>query len=1083
MSKKVQFRKPSFRKCRSLSALLLTLALLLAQTSTIFAQADASSATLKGTVTDPQGAVIAGATVSARSVERGTTRLAQTNSDGVYQILSLQPGSYQLRIEAQGFETGVINSFTLSVGQIAVYDAQLKVGSITNVVEITTEAPVIEVERTQQANTIETRQITNLPNIGRDFTSYVFTLPGVASSDAPRVQGGGRFTFGTSGFSIGGSNGRSNLVTVDGGENEYGSGQLRFALSPESVQEFQVNRNSFAAEFGFTAGTAVNVITKSGGNQFHGSAYVFYRSDKTSARNAFDFRDQKAYEQQVYPGFALGGPIKKNKVFFFTNYERQQLDLARFKSFTTNAFLQPNALQETLLRRFETAASANTQRIGRELRNRLTTTRATFPVTFNMLDENTGTFTAGARLNSWVTKVDYQATARDSISGRFSMARNYTDQLGAGIFESNSAATDLTYRDYTILGSWTHNFENNVVNQLRVQVSPNNSAITAPRDLNSTSLLVVGVGNFGRPFLTPFNTFQDRYQIEDHLTWIKDTHTFKFGGSYRPVNYRVINALWFGGEWNFSSGVFPLILGVPAADQAAFVGALCAFNNVSPCNATTALASINGTQMNSLQSFNNNLPFLYRQGFNNPEWQDRATYFGAFAQDSWKLHPRLTIDYGLRVDYDGEPKPIATRTYVSPRFGFAWDITGDARTVVRGGSGIFYSPIYYQISYLVNILNDSGNFINQVFRSPAFPATQTPAAIWAAGRAAGKLPFEAINADDLAALGISTAPRSTGRVVFELDPDYEATYSLQANLAIQRRLGETMSLEVAYQMYRGVHIQMPHARNYFEALPGDPRLAGRNPALGPLYVIDPARGSDPTITQFTSYASIGNSIYHGMTASLSKRFRDHISFQTSYTFSKTIDDTTDFNSAFYAPFPTRLNLDRGLSSFDIRHNFVFSGVLQSPLRYGDGFWSSAFADITFSPVVTLRSGIPFSLLTGADINGDTRPGNDRLFAIGRNTGIGPDFQRVDLRLTKAFRLQTDKATRLEFTVEGINLFNRTNYAAVQDILGANPAAPDYNTGTFRLKGRRDRDFRRGEPLAFTSAFDPRRIQFGLRFAF
>ncbi len=1066
--------------------LLSVLALLSAQCVSVFAQADVSAATLKGLITDPQGAVVANAKVTITSVERGTTRTAQTNDEGLFQLLSLQPGDYQLRIEAQGFETAVVNNLVLSIGQVAVLDTQLSVGSVNNVVDITSEAPVVEVERTQQSNTIENRQIANLPNIGRDFTSYVFTLPGVSSSNAPRAQAGGRFTFGTSGFSIGGSNGRNNLVTIDGGENEFGSGQLRFFPSPETIQEFQVNRNAFAAEFGFTAGTAVNVITKSGGNQFHGSAYVFYRSNKTSARNAFDFRSEKAFEQQVYPGFTFGGPLVKNKLFFFTNYERQKLDLPRFKNYTGSTLLQPSALQSALLAKFAASASTNTQRIGRELQNRLLTNSTTFPSTFNLLAANTGVFNAEFRLNSLNTRVDYQPTDRDQITGRFTLTRNFNDQLTTGLFESDSGTTDLTYRDYTTLGSWTHNFGNNVINILRGQISPNNSAVTRPRVPGSTSLVINGLGSFNRPFLTPFKTFQDRYQLEDNLTWTKNNHTFKFGASFRPVNYRVINELWFGGEWTFSSSVYPLVLAVPAADQVAFILGACAVNGVpaAQCTTATQTALLAGTQLNSLQSFNNNAPFLYRQGFNNAEWQDRATYFGSFVQDTWKAHPRLTLDYGFRIDYDGEPEPIEKRTYFSPRLGFSWDVTGSRNTVIRGGAGVFYSPVYYQISYLVNILNDSGRYINQVFRSPAFPATQTPLAIWAAGRAAGKLPFTQLVASDLQALGIATGPKSPGRVVFELGDDYKANYSIQANLAIQQKLTPTLGIELAYQMYRGVHIQLPHPRNYVEALPGDARLVGRNPAFGPLYVIDPARGGDPTITQFTAYSSIGNSIYHGATASLTKRFSNYMSFQSSYTFSKTIDDTTDFNSAFYAPFPTRLNLERALSSFDIRHNFVFSGVFVSPFKRGDdSVLAHLFADMTLSPIISIRSGIPFTLTTGVDINGDTRVGNDRLFAVGRNTGLGPNFRSVDMRLSKAFHFQRDKPMRLEFLVEGLNLFNRTNYAAVLDILGANPAAPDYNTGTFRLEGRKDRSAQRGEPLSFTSAFDPRRIQFGLKFIF
>jgi hypothetical protein len=212
-----------------------------------------------------------------------------------------------------------------------------------------------------------------------------------------------------------------------------------------------------------------------------------------------------------------------------------------------------------------------------------------------------------------------------------------------------------------------------------------------------------------------------------------------------------------------------------------------------------------------------------------------------------------------------------------------------------------------------------------------------------------------------------------------------------------------------------------------------------------------------------------------MTVSLNKRFSNYFQFQVNYTFSKAIDDITDYNSAFSAAFPTRLELERSLSSFDIRHNFVVSGVFTSPFK---NWW---LRDISMSPIIFIRSGIPFTLYaSSADINGDTL-GNDRLFHIGRNTGIGPNYRSVDLRFTKGFRLRGDNATRIEFLVEATNLFNRTNFASVVDVLGTNPASPDYNTGTVRLEGQRDRGI--SQPLGFNSAFDPRRVQFGLKFVF
>jgi len=1040
-------------------SMLLPLLLCLGLAAPAWPQADVSTATLRGTVTDPTGAVIAGATVTARSVERGISRTTTGDGAGVYQFLFLPPGTYEIRAEASGFKTGVVTEIVLTVGQVANQIVQLSVGAVTEEIAVRETIALVEPERTQQANTVGVRQIENVPNVSRDFTAYVFTVPGVSSSSAPRAQNPG-FTFGSSGFSIGGSNGRNNLVTIDGGENEYGSGQLRVFLSVEAVQEFQVNRNAFAAEFGFTAGTAVNVVTRSGSNDYHGSGYVFYRSQKTSARNFFDLNRTKAFDQQIYPGFTFGGPIARNKLFVFTSYEMLKSDAARFRAYTNNpAILDPTAAQADYLARLDTAADTNIRRIGAGLRGALNTRN--FPDTMKLLTQGEGTFTALQRFHIWTTRLDWQAGPGDTVSARFSLQRNTSDQLGTSNAFAPSNSTDLFTRDYTAVGTWTHNFSASVFNQFRAQFAPNNSARTISKAPQSTGLVIPGVATFGRIFSAPFNTFQDRYQFDNIVSWSRGKHLAKFGASYRPVNYHVINELWFGGLWNFASGVFPAILAAPAADQAALVG----FNrSISVPDNGPPLASLS-----ALQSLNLGVPFLFRQGFGNPDWKDWAHFLGTFAQDSWKVTPRIALDLGVRFDFDREPQPLGFYKSVSPRAGFAWDLFGDQKTVIRGGSGLFYSPVYYQVAYVTNLLNDSGRYINQIFRTPAFPAAQTPAALWARGRAAGKLPFTALNEADLQAAGVATGRGAAGRVLFDADPNYENNYSVQASFGISRHLTHDLNLEVAWQVYRGVHLQLPHERNYVEA----GRDAG--PGLGPQLV-----PIDPTITQKNIYSSIGNSIYHGLTSSLTKRFSRHSQFQINYTFSKTIDDVTDFNSAFAAFIPTRLNLERGLSAFDIRHNFVASGVLTSPFQAGAGHHplARAFADITLSPVILLRSGIPFTVRIGSDTNGDTHGDYDRPFAASRNTGLGENFYGVDMRLAKQLYVNRDKGLRLDFISEATNLFNHANFLAVNDVVGRDP---NFLFGPFNLRG--GRNISRTSPLGFTTTADPRRIQFALKIVF
>src|SRR5262249_9370596 len=374
--------------------------------------------------------------------------------------------------------------------------------------------------------------------------------------------------------------------------------------------------------------------------------------------------------------------------------------------------------------------------------------------------------------------------------------------------------------------------------------------------------------------------------------------------------------------------------------------------------------------------------------------------------------------------------------------------------------------------------------------------------------AAGTLPFGVLTETQINCLGTPTGVGAPGRVLFELNPDYKNNYTIQANIGIQREIVKNLSIEVAYQMYHGLHLQQPVGLNYCEAgtagCPATPAninaMSQRDPRLGPLYRVCGAdtkcfRVNDAGITQFTDYESRGTSIYHGMTVSLMKRFSNHYTFQANYTWSKAIDDQTDFNSAFAPPFPTRLFTERSVSAFDIRHNFVFSGVIESPFKSGAGhnFGSRALADITISPSIFIRSGIPFTLRTGVDINSDTRGGTDRLFNIGRNTGIGPNYRSVNVRVMKAIRFKPDKPTRIELSLDMANLFNHVNFAAVNEVLPVTvsatgvltfpnaQAAADYATGNVRLSGRRDR--RLNEPLGFTSAFNPRQLLWGFKFVF
>jgi hypothetical protein len=1020
-----------------------------------FCQSDAASSTLKGNVLDATGAGVGGASLTLTNTAKGTTFKTQSDATGGYILPLLPPGDYDLTVEAKSFQRAQIGGLHLTVGQVLPYDVKLTVGSVQNVIEVTAQPPTIQVEQAQQANTVNEQVIEGLPNVSRNFASSLFTLPGVASSSAPRTQNAGAFTgFTSSGFSIGGSNGRNNLVTIDGGENEYGDGDLRTPnISQESVQEFQMNRNSFAAEFGFTAGTALNVVTKSGSNSFHGSAYTYFLDEHTVARNYFSDVPGKPYEQHLFPGATLGGPLIKNKLFFFSSYEYRRLNTPQFRNYLDTPEAQgisANTAQNSYVNGL--LASGNPYLAGFAAQIKPLLSPLNIPYVSTLLQNNSGVFDDDSDSHDWIMRVDYQPGTTDTLTMRFSIERYHYTDIGASSVTAPSNAGSTQRDDAAILATWNHIFSPSVVNTARVQIVPSNTSNLAGFNPNSVELSLGSLGVFDNYFGSPFTLDQKRFQFEDSVSWVKGKHNAKFGVSYRPVNYNVTNNLWFSGEFDFFDGAVPLISLAPAALQPLLAG----YNLATGLPATGSPL----TNLSAVQSFALGIPVGYRQGFNNPKWQSWANYLGMYAQDSWKVSHRLTIDYGLRFDYDAEPAPVPHNSYFSPRLGIAWDITGDQKTVLRAGSGIYVSPVFFQVPYLVNLLNDSGKYINQV-AAQLSPTDETVPELFGLGLQEGKLPFGQIGAAELGLFGLTPGPGGTGRVIFNLAHNYKNNYSIQSSLSIAREITSNLSLEIGYLRYRGVHIPMSQETNYYET-------GTTVPNYGPLYA-----PINPTITQSNTYSSIGSSTYNALTSSLTKRYSKNFQFQANYTFSRAIDDVTDFNSQFSSFTPTRLYLERGLSAFNIKHNFVAAAVYTTR----GPRWISG---LLLSPIVTARSGIPFSVTVPGAQNGTV---GHSLYArpiyIPRDSGVGPNFYSFDMRVSKAFVLKPESTARLEISVEGTNLLNHTNFLSVNNIFAFGD--PRLNTGPFNFTG--SKSISPGDPLGFTSASNARQFQFGLKLAF
>lgn len=1100
-----------------LSASLISLVLV----ASAYAQADVATATLSGTVTDPSGAVVPGAKVTVSQAERGFKKTVVADVNGAYQIPLLPPGTYELEAEAEGFSKTVATNLELLVGQTLVYNIPLRLGKVSNVVEVTADAPLIQKEQTQQADVINPAQVESLPNIDRNFTQAVYTLPGVADANTPRSSGQtpGFTGFATTGFAIGGSNGRNNLSMIDGGENEYGTGQYRITTIPiDDIQEYQVNRSSFSAEYGFTIGSAINIVTKSGTDQFHGTGYIYFRDSSLQAQNFFNrfTPNPDLFNQHVFPGLTFGGPIIKDKLFFFTSYEFQKIDLPG-----NNFFLnQPDVLgingnttaglaQSVYLSQLTASGNPTLQAIAAGLKPAFVPQNN--PVFNQILSRDSGGFDTETKTQTVISRLDYIPNPNNAMSLRFTFVQ--------ALFNDQSFPDGIGLRqtDYSLLYNWSHTFSSTVVNQFRVQVVPHDEANTTQNQDNGIFDVIVDPGFVflpGQSDFYPYLAHQTRFQFEDTLAWTKGRHNFKFGVQDRPVDYHVTEPLYFTGEFDFIGGLLPILgVAVPATGAAGQALALFDLTN-GPCGAvgpkcSTPYATFTGgvfnltpagsaTNLTGAESFVLGTPVLYHQGFNNPAWQGWANYMGTFAQDSWKVSNRLTIDYGVRFDADFEPSPLSENSYVSPRVGFAWDPWGDGKTVIRGGGGIFEGPIDVLIPSYGSILNSSGKYINQLVQ--LFPASTL---IYQAGLAKGIFPFGHPSEAFINSLGFATGPGAPGRDIFEVDPNYKNPYSVQASLSIQRELAHNLSLEIGYNMYHGVHLQMPVESNF--APTRNPAAAGASAAaqfatLGPVFQGTLYAPIDPTIDSQTNYKSIGSSIYHGLTASLTKRFSSHIQFRVNYTYSHTLDNINDFASFQNWFRPSELNLYRGTSTFDFTHVFVANGVFQTPFKGGSGesLISRALADITISPIVTIRSGLPYTILTPGLDNG-LPPGGflDGNFAYpfeeGRNPDRTPYFATLDLRIRKSLFVSPEHRWRIELTAEGTNITNRVNFNHVNNdfplVPGpftlANGQTINLATGPYTgLHGFAPNSLQQlDDPGAFIGADLPRQIQFGFRIAF
>jgi outer membrane receptor protein involved in Fe transport len=985
-----------FRKANPLTTLCVLIACVLFSAATAFSQSQATTGNIEGRVSDPNGAAVPGVNVTATNQETGLAKTSDTDAEGIYRIIFLPPGKYRVTTAgASGFAGADYGNVTVTVGGQTPLDIELKVGGTTTMVDVAAAGQIVETTRTSVSTTINERAIQNLPVNGRNFLDFATLTPGVVRE--PTRQGD---------LSVGGQKGTLNSLQVDGTDNNntffgqsFGRTGTRppYQFSEESVQEFQVNQNGFSAEFGRSGGAVINVVTKSGTNSWHGSAFEFFRDESLNSNTPIlTARNAKRPKSQINQfGGTIGGPIKKDRAFFFGAFDGQRSTIPNVVD-APNFFAQPAATQA-------------------------------------LLAPKMGTYNIGRDQNVYMLKTDIRVNNTNQLVLRFNQ-QNFTgnNNENGGPLSVQEHSGNSVARTTTFSGSLTSTLTNSVINEFRFQFGRDsepgqaNSDVTEARIQTGNGFLQLGRNNF-----SPRETTIKRWQFIDNLSYARGAHSFKFGAD---LNFdRIFNFFpgLFSGQYTFNSYAL-FASNTPAAFTQNFGGA-------GTTGATT-----------------------------NPDLND----YGFFAQDDWRVNTKLTLNLGLRYDYQKLASPtvnnpsaalaaagLSTITPVrdannfAPRFGFSYAF--DEKTVVRGGYGVFFArttAIMLGTAHSQNGIQVTGVSLNCTLVPN--PCLTYPA--------------------------IFTAPPAAGGLtpsLYLFSRDYAQPYVQQARLGVERELMSNLSLSVTYMMFKGTHLSRTRDINL-----GVPVATTVTDPAGTAFTVlrHPAARPIPGFTRISLFESTADSRYNGLAVELKRRFTRGLQFIMAYTYSSAKDNKPDQTMVVVGTDDVKgvqnnldISADWGRSDLDIRHRFVFSPVYEIGAVAKDNAVASAFlSNWTFSGIVTLQSGFAYSAAIAGDANRDGNSATDRVPGTVRNAFTTPSIYVFDTRVTKSFKF--GEKYSLSLLAEAFNLFNRSNIASV-------------NTGRYGIASSSATVLTNpalSTPFGFARTFlGERQIQLGVRFRF
>jgi hypothetical protein len=736
------------------------------------AQGVGASADLTGTVTDPSGAEVPNAKITAMDTAKGGQRSVVTDEHGFYRLSGLAPATYKLSVEHAGFQTEVVPSLSLTVGQTSVLDFHLKLAGLSGQVEVTSELPVVETERGSQADTLTQEDIAQLPIDRRDYLTFTLLAPGVSNST--RLASDQDFRVKQtpqSGLSFYGSNGRGNSVTVDGGEANDDAGGVRLTLSQDAVQEFQINRSNYSAELGGASGAAISIISKSGTNELHGTLYGYFRNDALDAADPFA-RSQalqpggpfsltaqsqpiKNSLQRYQDGGTLGFPIKKDKTFLFAAFEGLLQNSQSAVPLLTNSsiFAGPTAAAPTTFSQGDprfaqqnivsalvsdpgnptvpclhnpngTITSLPAQICAGALQTGLTVS----PITgltagqnalndflINQLETNGGLFNYNTREYLASGRLDHRFSDSNQIALTYRFGHDLEENPDVHSLTGFSAGSSIHDYDNNVLAGWYHQFSPTAQNEARLQFDFATLNVV-PNEPGEVGLQIPGfANNLGTNIFSPNFTITRRYEIADNFTLIRGHHTMKFGGSELLRGNHTESHTFFPGRFVF--GTLPGVVLSPCLANPN--GAITNNPNTAGCHLP---GTLNSAVINPLQTASLGAPQVFQQGFGNPVYPYYTRPFtSAYWQDSWAIKSNFTLNYGLRYELDTQYAPLSTyKKNFGPRVSFAWDPFKDHKTVIRGGYGIFYGAIYDQIpavDYSLGVRNANNSSVGNTTKA------------------------------------------------------------------------------------------------------------------------------------------------------------------------------------------------------------------------------------------------------------------------------------------------------------------------------------------------------------------------------